>query len=43
LEAKFRGLSSGVWSEGQTETALETLWALEDLTSLDELMDSLVV
>jgi len=43
LEAKFRSLSGGVWSEGQSATALEMLWALEDLTSLDELMDGLVV
>ena len=43
LEAKFRSLSNGVWSEGQSSAALETLWALEDLSSLDELMDGLVV
>ncbi|MCH8350581.1 MAG: MmgE/PrpD family protein [Chloroflexi bacterium] len=43
LEAKFRGLSSGVWSDGQSAAALELIWALEDLTSLDELMDGLVV
>ena len=43
LETKFRSLSSSVWSDGQSTTALRILWSLDDLTSLDELMDGLVV
>lgn len=43
LESKFRNLSGEVWSDGQSSAALEMLWSLEDLTGLDELLDSLVV
>ena len=43
LEVKFRSLSSGVWSDNQSSAALEMLWSLEDLSSLDDVLSGLVV
>ncbi len=43
LEVKFRSLSNGVWSDNQSSAALEMLWSLEDLSSLDDVLSCLVV
>ena len=43
LEVKFRGLSTGIWSDNQSSNALEMLWSLEDLDGLDDVLSGLVV
>ncbi len=43
VEGKFRGLASGVLTQGQCGRALEIAWSLDGLSSLEELFCSLVV
>ena len=43
VEAKFRGLSSGVLAESQADRVLELVWDLESLPTLDDLLDAMVV
>ena len=43
VETKFRGLSSGVLGDSQQDRVLELVWDLESLTSLDDLLDAMVV
>ena len=43
VEAKFRGLSSGVLGDSQADQVLELVWGLESLPTLDDLLDAMVV
>ena len=43
VSAKFRNLAASTITDGQCDQALEVLWDLENLQSLDDVFDSLVV
>ena len=43
VEAKFRGLSSEVLGDSQADQVLELVWGLESVSSLDDVLDAMVV
>ena len=43
MEGKFRSFSSGVLSDMQCNRVLETIWAIDEATDMDDLFDSLVI
>ena len=43
MEGKFRSFSAGVLSDTQCDQALETIWAIDEATDMDDLFDSLVI
>jgi len=43
LEGKFRSFAAGVLSDMQCDRVLETIWAIDEATDMDDLFDGLVV
>ena len=43
LEGKFRSFAAGVLSDMQCDQVLETIWAIDEATDMDDLFDGLVV
>ena len=43
MEGKFRNFSSVVLSDMQCDRVLETIWAIDEATDMDDLFDSLVI
>ena len=43
VEEKFRANVSGLWSEEQTSSALESIWGLEKVKDLDGLLAQLAI